>query len=274
MILDEIAARTGLRVGQLKKQRPLEAVRDAALAAAAGPGCVSAKPEGSARINPAFPFEEALRAPGLSFICEVKRASPSKGMIAPSFPYLAIAGEYEEAGAAAISVLTEPEYFLGSDRCLKEIAEASSLPVLRKDFIIDPYQLYEAKLLGADAVLVICALLDAETLASFIHLARSLLLSALVEVHSEAELETALAAGARVIGVNNRDLKTFTVDLGVTERLRPLIPRDCTVVSESGVHDRKDAARLEKAGVDALLVGESLMRAADRKEHLARLRAG
>ncbi|MDR1429282.1 MAG: indole-3-glycerol phosphate synthase TrpC [Spirochaetaceae bacterium] len=266
MILDEIADQTRLRVEARKRQRSLEEIRDAALSA------VLSSASGSSRHGAERRFEYALIRPGLSFICEVKKASPSKGMIDPSFPYLAIAGEYEEAGAAAISVLTEPEYFLGSDHYLKEIAGAVSIPVLRKDFTIDPYQLYEAKLLGADAVLLICALLDAETLASFLALAGDLFLSALVEVHNEEEAAMAIASGARVIGINNRDLKTFTVDLGVTERLRPLIPGDCIVVSESGVKDRPCAARLEKAGVDALLVGESLMRAADKKKQLAALR--
>jgi indole-3-glycerol phosphate synthase len=268
MILDRIAASTRLRLEDLKRQKPLEEIREAALAAASVPSAPPVQAAALARL----PFEAALRAPELSFICELKRASPSKGTIAPSFPYLSIAEAYEKAGASAISVLTEPEFFLGSDCYLKEIAESVSIPVLRKDFIIDPYQLYEAKLLGADAALLICALLDAETLGAFIDLAHSLSLSALVEVHSEDEIKMSLVAGARVIGINNRDLKTFTVDLGVTERLMPLIPQDCTVVSESGVHKRQDAERLERAGVDALLVGESLMRAADKKKHLALLR--
>ncbi|MDR0390037.1 MAG: indole-3-glycerol phosphate synthase TrpC [Spirochaetaceae bacterium] len=282
MILDEIADKTRIRVASRKRQKSIEEIRDAALALVSTEAGVSAglvAPAGIAASSGAvaptgavLPFEDALMAPGLSFICEVKRASPSKGMIAPSFPYLAIAGAYEEAGAAAVSVLTEPDYFLGSDQYLKEIAGSVSIPVLRKDFIIDPYQLYEAKLIGADAVLLICALLDAETLASFLELARSLVLAALVEVHSGEELSMALASGARVIGINNRDLKTFTVDLGMTERLRPLIPQNRIVVSESGVHAREDVARLERAGIDALLVGESMMRAVDKKKYLAGLR--
>ncbi len=190
-ILDEIAAKTHLRVERAKENAPLDLMREKALGTC------------QARAGDAMPFEKALTAPDLSFICEVKRASPSKGIIAESFPYLEIAKEYETAGAAAISVLTEPEYFLGSDRYLQEIAAEINIPVLRKDFVIDPYQIYEAKLLGAQAVLLIVALLDAKALEAFIKIASEAGLSALVEIHSEAEAEQALEAGAGIIGINN-----------------------------------------------------------------------
>jgi indole-3-glycerol phosphate synthase len=203
----------------------------------------------------------------------VKKASPSKGVIAEDFPYLRIAAEYESAGAAAISVLTEPEYFLGSDAYLREIAAAVKVPVLRKDFIIDAYQLYEAKLLGANAVLLICALLNTETLAEYIKTADELGLSALVEIHNEQEAEQALQAGARIIGINNRDLKTFKVDLGLTGRLRRLIPAGILTVAESGIKSPEDVRALNGLGLNAMLVGESLMRAADKKQFLAELKA-
>jgi indole-3-glycerol phosphate synthase len=267
MILDDIAAKTRIRVGALKEKKAPEEIRDAALAKAteADPGRAGAGAD-------LLPFEAALAKPGLSFICEVKRASPSRGLITEDFSSLAIASSYAEAGADALSVLTEPDYFMGSNGYLKEISGALDLPALRKDFTLDPYQIYEAKLLGAQAVLLICALLDADDVASFIELAGRLFLSALVEVHSAEELRTALDAGARIIGVNNRDLKTFTVDLAVSERLKPLIPRGIVTVSESGVQGRSDTARLEALGFDAVLIGETLMRAGDKKAALAGLR--
>jgi indole-3-glycerol phosphate synthase len=201
----------------------------------------------------------------------VKKASPSKGIIAEDFPWLEIAKEYEDGGAAAISVLTEPEFFLGSDQYLREIAAAAHIPVLRKDFIIDPYQVYEAKLLGARAVLLICALLDRETLSSFIKIAGELALDCLVEIHNEAEAEEALWAGARIIGINNRDLTAFTVDVGLTARLRKLIPAGVLAVAESGIKTPQDVRALKDLGLDAALIGESLMRAADKKGFLREL---
>jgi indole-3-glycerol phosphate synthase len=258
-ILDEIAARTRIRVERAKETEPFDLLRERARALGE---------TGDGR----FPFERALKAPGLSFICEVKKASPSKGLIAADFSWLRIAREYEAAGAAAVSVLTEPEYFLGSDQYLREIAAELRIPALRKDFIIDPYQIYEAKLLGAEAVLLICALLDAGTLGSFIKLAEELGLSALVEIHDEAELKQALGAGARIVGINNRDLKTFTVDLELTARLRGLVPAGTVVVAESGIQTPADTGRLKELGVDAALIGESLMRAPDKKRFLAELR--
>jgi indole-3-glycerol phosphate synthase len=257
-ILDEIAEKTRLRVAKTKEAAPLEQVYKQALALP---------------VSPALPFEQALKAPGLSCICEVKKASPSKGIIAEDFPYLAIAREYESAGAEAISVLTEPDYFLGSDQYLREIAGAVSIPTLRKDFVIDPYQIYEAKILGAQAVLLICALLDTETLAGYVKTAGELGLSALVEIHNEAEAEQALTAGAQIIGINNRDLKTFAVDTGMSVRLRKLIPPEVITVAESGINSPDDIPALRDAGIDAVLIGESLMRSSNRKQFLAALKA-
>jgi indole-3-glycerol phosphate synthase len=209
-------------------------------------------------------FYEKLKAPGLSFICEVKKASPSKGVISKDFPYLDIARDYEKGGAAAISVLTEPDFFLGSDRYLEEIARAVNLPVLRKDFIIDPYQIYQAKALGAKAVLLICAILEKEPLKEFITLTDELGLSALVEARDREEIETALSSGARIIGVNNRNLKTFEVDPQRSVSLRKFVPEDVIFVAESGVRNARDTALLAENGVDAVLIGETLMRTPDR----------
>jgi indole-3-glycerol phosphate synthase len=266
-ILDEIAAKTRLRVARAKENAPFDLVRSKAFDLVA-----KQRIDGEA-VLPASPFEKALAAPGLSFICEVKKASPSKGIIAESFPYLEIAKEYEAAGASAISVLTEPEYFLGSDRYLQEIAAEVNIPVLRKDFIVDPYQICEAKLLGAHAVLLIAALLNAEALAAYIKTASELGLSALVEIHSEAEAEQAPEAGARIVGINNRDLKTFNVDTGVTARLKKRIPAGITTVAESGIKSADDVRAMKEIGVDAVLIGESLMRSADKKQFLAELKA-
>lgn len=219
-------------------------------------------------------FREALSAAGLSFICEVKKASPSKGVIAGDFPYLDIARDYEAAGAAAISVLTEPDFFLGSDDYLREIARTVSVPVLRKDFVIDPFQIYEAKGLGASAVLLIAALLDLPTLREFIALAASLGLDSLVEAHDETELTRALDAGAEIIGVNNRNLLTFEVDLRTSIALRSRVPAGILFVAESGIRGADDIAALSAAGVDAVLIGETLMRERDKKSALAALKNG
>ena len=212
-----------------------------------------------------FPFEKALRKPGLSFLCECKKASPSKGLIAPVFPYLDIARDYEAAGADAISVLTEEEYFLGSLRYLEEIAGKVRIPVLRKDFTVDPYQICEAKVSGASAVLLICALLSRKELEEYLHLAHSLGLSALVETHDREEADMAVQAGARIIGVNNRDLRTFEVDLETSLRLRDLIPPGTLFVSESGIRNAADVGLLYRNGTDAVLIGETLMRSHDKK---------
>lgn len=257
MILDKLAASARVRVDRLKAERSLESVREEAL---------SIKPE-----KP-FCFEAALKKEDIAFICEVKKASPSKGLIAPDFPYVHIARDYEAAGADAISVLTEPEYFLGSDDYLSAVKRAVNIPVIRKDFTIDPYQIYEARIIGADAVLLICALLDTESLTENIRIADTLGLTALVEAHDAAEVASALEAGARVIGVNNRNLKTFEVDIENSARLRQLVPEHITFVSESGIKTPGDIDALRKNGTDAVLIGETLMRSSRKAEELARLR--
>ena len=257
-ILDQLAEHARQRVAAAQKAVPLEDLRRQAFSL----------PKGN------FGFEKALRKDGLSFICECKKASPSKGLIAPDFPYLEIAKEYETAGADCISVLTEPKWFLGSDRYLQEIAQAVSIPCLRKDFTVDEYMLYEAKLLGASAVLLICALLPEEQIKEYLHICDELGLSALVEAHDEAEANAALRAGARMIGVNNRNLKDFSVDTDNSRRLRALIPGDVLFVSESGIRGSGDAARLRELGADGVLVGEALMRAKDKQAALAGLRGG
>ncbi len=222
--------------------------------------------------EPTFPFEQALRVPGMSFICECKKASPSKGLICEDFDYLRIAREYEAAGAAAISCLTEPRWFQGADAYLTQIADEVSIPVLRKDFVVDEYMVYQAKTIGAKAVLLICSILDDDELCRYVALVHELGLTALVEAYEPEEVPRAIAAGARVIGVNNRDLRTFQVDFGRSIDLRPLVGPERVFVSESGVHDRADVARLEEAGVDAVLIGETLMRAPSIAEELAALR--
>ena len=224
--------------------------------------------------KPDFPFEKALSKDGISFICEVKRASPSKGMISPFFPYLDIAREYERIGASAISCLTERKYFLGKPEYLRDIASIVSIPVLRKDFIIDEYQIYEARALGASAILLICAILTDEKMKHFMTLADSIGLSVLTEVHDEEEVRRALAAGARIIGVNNRNLKDFTVSLSNAVRLSSLVPEDVLFVAESGIRTRKDIETLERCGADAVLIGETIMRAPDKEKMFDTLRGG
>lgn len=255
-VLDHLADHARERVKEAKIKQPTEQLKLRA----------ASLPKGT------FPFETALKKQGLSFICECKKASPSKSLISPDFPYLQIAKEYEAAGADCISVLTEPKWFLGRDEYLKEIASAVSVPCLRKDFTVDEYMLYEAKLLGAAAILLICAILDGEQLKKYIGICDRLGLSALVEAHDENEVRAALKAGARVIGVNNRNLKDFSVDTENSRRLRDLIPRDILFVSESGVKSREDVARLQDIGADAVLIGETLMRAPDKKAKLGELR--
>ena len=255
-ILDQLADYARQRVEEARRQTPLVEIKRQALAL----------PKGD------FRFEKALAKPGLSFICECKKASPSKGLIAADFPYLQIAKEYEAAGADAISVLTEPKWFLGSDRYLEEIASAVSTPCLRKDFTVDDYMIYQAKLLGASAVLLLCAILDDAQLREYLALCDGLGLSALVEAHDEAEVDRALNAGARILGVNNRDLKNFTVDTENSRRLRARIPEDVLFVSESGVRTAEDVARLAAIGADAVLIGETLMRAPDKTAKLQELK--
>lgn len=220
-----------------------------------------------------YAFENALKKSGLSFICECKKASPSKGVIAPDFPYLQIATEYQAAGADCISVLTEPKWFLGSDLYLEQIAATVSVPCLRKDFTVDEYMIYQAKVSGASAVLLICSLLDTFQIRDYIRICDGLGMSALVEAHDEGEVQSALAAGARVIGVNNRNLKDFSVDTDNAKRLKNLIPRGVLYVSESGVRTAEDVKSLSFAGADAVLVGETLMRAADKRAKLAELKS-
>lgn len=265
MILDTIAERARRRVEERKCIRPLYEVRRAAFEHTGRDG----KSGGGKRM-----FEAALSGPGISFICEVKKASPSKGLIAPEFPYVEIAREYEEAGADAISVLTEPEYFLGSDRYLEEIHQAVSLPILRKDFTVDQYQIYEAKVLGASAVLLICSILDKGKLEQYMGICNELNLAALVEAHSEEEVTMAAAAGAVIIGINNRNLKTFEVDFSNALRLRRLVDKDTIFVAESGIKTAEDIRALADAQVNAVLVGETLMRAPDRKQALKELSNG
>lgn len=257
MILDTIAAKTIERVAELKIKKSLEEVKAEALALP---------------VSKDFPFEKALRKDDIAFICEVKKASPSKGLIAPDFPYLEIAKDYEAAGAAAISCLTEPFYFLGSDTYLKDITDTVSIPVIRKDFVVDEYMIYEAKLLGASAVLLICAILTDEQLKEYYDIADSLGLSALVEAHDEEEVRRALKIGARIIGVNNRDLKTFTVDINNSARFRQLVPPEVIFVSESGIKTAEDIDKLRTNGTNAVLIGETLMRSADKKAELDKLR--
>jgi indole-3-glycerol phosphate synthase len=220
-----------------------------------------------------FAFEEALRKDGLSFICECKKASPSKGIIAEQFPYLDIAMDYEKAGADAISVLTEPKWFLGRDEYLSEISSVVNIPCLRKDFVVDEYMIHEAAVLGASAVLLICAILSEEEIKRYINICDGLGLSALVEAHDEEEVKKAINSGARIIGVNNRNLKDFSVDTENSKRLRALIPNDILFVSESGVKGPEDVKAIKNMGADAVLVGETLMRAADKSKKLEELKS-
>ena len=256
MILDKIVEATKIRVAQEKQVESPEAVKAAALALPPDTG---------------FPFEAALRQQDFNFICEVKKASPSKGIIAEHFPYLDIAKEYEVAGAAAISVLTEPDFFKGDKKYLQEIASTVKIPVLRKDFIIDEYQIYQAKVWGASAILLICACLDVPTLTKFCELADSLGLSSLVEAHDEKEVQMAIDCGARIIGVNNRNLKDFTVDVQNSVRLRNLVQDDVIFVSESGLETPEDIQVLRDNNIGVALMGETFMRSPNKVEKLAYL---
>ena len=254
-ILETIAEETAKRVEASKKVISSEKMRDMAYAL----------PKGD------FSFEKALRKDGMSFILECKKASPSKGVIAEDFPYLEIAKDYEKAGASAISVLTEPKWFLGDIKYLQEIASEVKIPCLRKDFTVDEYMIYEAKVAGASAVLLICSILSAEELKRFIGICDELGLSALVEAHDSEEVKMAVAAGARVIGVNNRDLKDFSVDPTNCLRLREMIPEDIAFVAESGVKCAEDIKVLHENKVDAVLIGESAMRSSDKTGFLKEL---
>ena len=272
-ILEKLAEHAKERTEEAKRRIPAEEMRSRAEAVYCAELSGKTKPKENAAPESVIPpFEAALRKPGLSFICECKKASPSKGLIAPEFPYLEIAKEYEAAGADCISVLTEPKWFLGSDMYLKEIASAVRLPCLRKDFTVDEYMIYEAKVLGASAVLLICSILDEDTLSSYIRIADSLGLSSLVEAHDSEEIRMAADAGARMIGVNNRNLKDFTVDVTNSGRLRSLVPDGVLFVAESGIRTAQDVQLLREIGTDACLVGETLMRAVDKSAMLRELR--
>lgn len=256
MILDRIAADSKLRVNKAKRKIPFSRMRVMAY---------------EKEKNTGFPFEKMLKEPGMHYICEVKKASPSKGVIAEDFPYMEIAKEYEEAGAGVISCLTEPKYFQGRNEYLQKITENVKIPVLRKDFTVDEYMIYEAKVLGASVVLLICAMLDTDTICRYIKICDQLGLSALVEVHDEEEMESAIKAGARVIGVNNRNLKDFTVDIGNSLRLRNQAPKDILFVAESGIKTAEDIRKLKEAKVNGVLIGETLMRSSDKKACLKEL---
>ena len=257
-ILDKLADHARERVAAAKERLSADEIKSLA----------QSMPKGN------FEFEAAIKNdPDIAFICECKKASPSKGIIAEDFPYLQIAKDYEAAGADCISVLTEPKWFLGSDEYLREIAESVAIPCIRKDFTVDEYMIYEAKLLGASAVLLICAILSKEQIREYLGICYELGLSALVETHDEEEIQMAIEAGARIIGVNNRNLKDFSVDTENSRRLRRMIPSDILFVSESGVRTAEDVAILKEIGADAVLVGETLMRAEDKRTKLAELKS-
>lgn len=256
-ILNDLAAHAAERVARDKSICSLDALKE----------ICQAMPRGEE-----LRFANALRRPEMAFICEVKKASPSKGIIAADFPYVDIATSYEAAGADCISCLTEPKWFLGSDDIFREIRQQVSLPMIRKDFTVDEYQIYQAKVMGADAVLLICSLLDTNTIARYLEICDNLNLTALVETHDAEEIRSAVAAGAKVIGVNNRNLKDFTVDFSNAARLRDLIPADALYVAESGVSCAEDVRALRGIGADAVLMGEVLMRAKDKAALLAEMR--
>ena len=255
-ILDKLADLSRERVKREQEKVPEAELREQAEAARKGNGEA---------------FLSALKKPGISFICEIKKASPSKGLISPDFPYLKIAEAYEQGGADCISCLTEPEYFLGSDQIFREVRARVSLPMLRKDFTVSPYQLDQARVMGANAALLIVSLLDTKTLEAYLERCEALGIAALVETHDEEEIRRAVSAGAKIIGVNNRNLKDFSVDFSNAARLRDRIPADCVYVAESGVKTPEDVQRLRQIGADAALIGETLMRAEDTAAKLQEL---
>lgn len=257
-ILDELADYARVRVKQAKTIKSLLQIKQEA----------ENLPKGN------FSFEKALRKPGLAFICECKKASPSKGVIAEKFPYVQIAKAYEAAGADCISVLTEPKWFLGSNEYLAEIAANVKIPCLRKDFTVDSYMIYEAKILGAGAVLLICAILTDEEISDYLKIADELGMSAIVEAHDEQEIKRAVAAGARIIGVNNRNLNNFTVDVNNSGKLRSLVPQDVLFISESGIKTPADVKAVQEQGANGVLIGETLMRSKNIPEALAELKGG
>ena len=257
MILQEIAEKTKIRIADEKAKVSLEELKKQAY---------------DMNKETGFPFFKALSKKDLSFICEVKKASPSKGIIVQDFPYIEIAADYERSGADAISVLTEPFWFKGSNQYVKEISSNVSIPILRKDFTVDEYMIYEAKTIGASAILLICAILNDNQLKEYTEIAHELGLSVLVEAHDETEVERALKCGAKIIGVNNRDLRDFTVDITNSIRLRKMVPQDYVFVSESGIKTKEDIANLKNNGTNAVLIGETLMRCSDKKAALDNLK--
>lgn len=258
-MLDEIVLKTKERLEEAKKNKSFDDLKEEVA---------------SLDINLDFPFEKALASEGLSIIAEVKKASPSKGLIAEEFDYLAIAKEYETAGVSAISVLTEPYFFKGSNNYLKEIACEVDVPILRKDFTIDPYMIYEAKIIGASAVLLIVSILSDDELRYYLEIADLLGLSAIVETHDRKEIKRALDAGARIIGVNNRDLKNFTVNINNSIELCRLVPPDVLFISESGIKTKEDTLKLIENDVDAVLIGETLMKSDDKKSLIREFKHG
>lgn len=258
-MLDKIVAKTKIRLIEAKNNKPLDELKDEV---------------SKLDINDRFPFKEALKDPEIAIIAEVKKASPSKGLIAEDFDYIKIAKEYEQAGASAISVLTEPYFFQGSNDYLKEISENVTIPILRKDFIIDEYMIFEAKLLGASAILLIVSILDKVQLKNYLELAHDLGLSAIVETHDADEIEIAMDVGAQIIGVNNRNLADFTVDIENSINLRRLVSDNVIFISESGIKTTEDVTRLKENDVDAVLIGETLMRSDDKRSLILELKHG
>ena len=258
-MLDKIVAKTEERLIEAKNKKSLEELKEEV---------------SKLEINDDFPFKEALKDPEIAIIAEVKKASPSKGLIAEDFDYIEIAKEYEQAGASAISVLTEPYFFQGSKDYLKEISENVQIPILRKDFTIDEYMIWEAKSIGASAILLIVSILDDVQLEEYLDLAHELGLSAIVETHDAEEIKSAVDAGAQIIGVNNRNLADFTVDINNSISLRSLVSEDITFISESGIKTKEDVTRLKENNVDAVLIGETLMKSDDKKAMIFQLKNG
>ena len=256
MILDDIVATQKIRIEHEKKEKNIKVLKQEVL---------------SLPLSEKFFFEESLKDKDFSFICEIKKASPSKCVIVEDFHYTNIAKEYEQAGATAISVLTEPNFFKGSDKILKDVSDIVNIPILRKDFIVDEYQIYQAKLIGADAILLICAILDEKILNKFLNIANNLKLSCLVETHNEDEIKMALNSEAKIIGINNRDLKTFRVDIKTSLELQKFIPKNKILISESGIKTVQDIKILKEAGFNGALIGESIMLSKNKKQFLLKL---
>lgn len=276
MILDTLAQATKKRIDGQKQLKSLEALKQELSEKAKRGELVLPDKEKSFEENfnnpSLYRFEKNLKGKGIHIIAEVKKASPSKGLIDPNFDYMKVARDYEMAGVDCVSCLTEPDYFKGSDEIFMEIRRALKTPMIRKDFTVDEYMIYQAKLMGADCILLICAILDDEALMSYYKLADSLGLSVLVETHDEEEMERALKIGARMIGVNNRNLKDFTVDIGNSIRLRKMVPENVVFVAESGIKTREDIKELEDCGTNGVLIGETFMRAADKAKELKLLK--